>query len=115
MDIPVWTIAGWLFAPAFAAVLGMYVEHVKHDKARKSREAEKQRKHDEAVDRALKATLRHDLVDAYEKHVTDGKPLSVERKHEITESYHAYRELGGNGTGKAMYEGICEVPITIVK
>lgn len=115
MDIPIWTIAGWLFAPAFAAVLGMYVERKRRDNERKSEEAEKQRRHDEAVDRALKATLRKDLVDSFEKYVTDGKPLTVERKHEITESFLAYRELGGNGTGAAMYEAVNEVPITIMK
>lgn len=108
------TMIGWLFAPAFTAVLGMYIERKKHDIKNRDDEIERQRKHDEAVDRALKATLRKDLVDAMEKYVTDGKPLTVERKHEITESFLAYKELGGNGTGEAMYEAICKVPIEIV-
>lgn len=108
------TVIGWLFAPAFAAVLGMYVESKKQAVKHRDEEAERQRRHDEAVDRALKATLRKDLVDAMEKYVTNGKPLTVERKHEITESFLAYKELGGNGTGQAMYDAICEVPISII-
>lgn len=69
----------------------------------------------EALYKGMKASLRKDLVDAYGEYVTDGKTLTVERMHEITEGYNAYRALGGNGTGKAMYEGICEVPIEIIK
>ena len=115
MDIPIWTIAGWLFAPAFATVLGMYIERKKRDAEQRTAYAEKQRKHDEAVDRALKVTLRKDLVDSYEKYVVDGKPLTVERMHEITESFHAYTELGGNGTGKTMYEAVSNVPIAIMQ
>lgn len=109
-------LVGWFAAAAKGArqaraderadierLLGLY-EEVRADAGKR-----------EALYKGMKASLRKDLVDAYRDHVTEGKPLTVERMHEITEGYNAYRALGGNGTGKAMYEGICEVPIAIVK
>lgn len=69
------------------------------------------RRRDEALYTGMKVLLRATLTDAYEHHVTEGKPLSLERKREIDEAYEAYRALGGNGTGKQLYEELCEVPI----
>lgn len=67
-----------------------------------------------ALKQAIISILRTQLVDAYKQYVQDGEPLTVERKQEITEEYEAYRKLGGNGTGKHMYEAICEVDITVL-
>lgn len=72
-------------------------------------------KRTQAFERGMKAVLRKDLVDAYDKYVVEGKPLTVERKHELTESYMAYADLGGNGTGKDMFDALSEVPLTIVR
>lgn len=80
---------------------------------REELEAEKAMR--DALYKGMKSSLRKDLVDAYGEYVTAGKSLTVERFHELTEGYNAYVALGGNGTGKTMYEAICEVPITIVK
>lgn len=82
-------------------------------KLRDEQEAERPKR--QALYKGMKAELRESLVDAYDKYVLDQKPLTVERFHEITEGYEAYAELGGNGTGKTMYEGIREVPIEIMK
>lgn len=69
------------------------------------------RKKDEALYCGMKVLLRSALNDAYEEYVTAGKPLSLERKREIDEAYEAYAALGGNSTGKQMYEELCELPI----
>lgn len=115
MDIPVWTVAGWLFAPLCAWFLAKYEDQRKRTKeaveAAKSQDDEEK----EMMRKTFKAILRKDLVDAYRDYVIEGKPLTVERKHEITEGYEAYAYWGGNGTGKDMYEGICEVSVVIVK
>lgn len=69
----------------------------------------------EAAMRAgMKAILRKELVDAYEKHVTNGSPMSVERRHEVEEIYKAYAALGGNGTGKAMYDKLAAERLDII-
>lgn len=109
------TMAGWLLAPVCS---GLWV--ALRDQRRKAEEAERAKSEEDAEERMWqrrmnKAVLRKDLVDAYERHVVDGRPLTVERRHEITECYEAYAHYGGNGTGKHMYEAICDIPVEIVK
>ena len=72
------------------------------------------KKRDAALYEGMKVILRSSITDAYERYVTEEAPLTVERKREIDEAWAAYAALGGNGTGRQMYEDICEVPITIV-
>lgn len=109
------TIVGWVLTPVCSGLVVAL-----RDQKRRTREAEAlaKKKADEEAKwqrKTFKALLRKDLVDAYEKHVVDGKPLTVERKHEITEGYEAYAHYGGNGTGSDMFKAICEVPMVIVK
>lgn len=68
-----------------------------------------------ALKQAIITILRTQLVDDYKMYVQDGEPLTVERKREITEGYEAYSKLGGNGTGKHMYEAICELDIHVLR
>ena len=70
------------------------------------------RRRDEALYCGMKVLLRSALADAYDAYVTQQKPLSLERKREIDEAFEAYSALGGNSTGRQMYEEICELPIT---
>lgn len=84
--------------------------------ARKSR-TKRERKISEvqdAIREGVLALLRAQLVDAYERHVTHGGPLTVERRHEIDRAYEAYRALGGNGTIERLYQEICNLPTHIV-
>lgn len=69
------------------------------------------RARDEALYCGMRVLLRAALNDAYTEFVTDQKPLSLERKREIDEAFEAYAALGGNGTGKQLYEELCEIPI----
>ena len=69
------------------------------------------RKRDEALYCGMRVLLRSALNDAYEEYVTAGHPLSLERKREIDEAWDAYSALGGNGTGRMLYEELCEVPV----
>lgn len=69
------------------------------------------RRRDDALYCGMKVLLRATLLDAYERHVTNQTPLSLERKREIDEAFDAYSALGGNGTGKQLYEELCEIPI----
>lgn len=69
------------------------------------------RKRDEALYCGMRVLLRSSLNDAYVYYVTDQHPLSLERKREIDEAYEAYAALGGNGTGRQLYEELCEIPV----
>ena len=69
-------------------------------------------KRDMAIEQGVKAILRHELMDDYERFAVRGEPLTIERRREIDECYNAYSALGGNGTGKSAYEAICGLDMT---
>lgn len=82
-------------------------------KSRSERErdiAERQR----ALSDGMLALMRGHLMDAYERHVTHGAPLTVARRECIDREHAAYKALGGNSTGDLMYEAICELPTHVV-
>lgn len=68
---------------------------------------------DRAIEEGVKAILRHELMDDYEVYAVRGAPLTMERRREIDECYHAYAALGGNGTGRTAYEAICGLDLTL--
>lgn len=68
---------------------------------------------DRAIEEGVKSILRHELMDDYEMYVQRGAPLTMERRREIDECYHAYATLGGNGTGRTAYEAICGLDLTL--
>lgn len=68
---------------------------------------------DRAIEEGVKSILRHELMDDYEAYVHEGKALTIERRREIDECYHAYAALGGNGTGKTAYEAICGLDLSL--
>lgn len=68
---------------------------------------------DAALYSGMKALLRKELMNDFETYVVNQRPLSVERKREIDECYEAYSALGGNGTGKQMYDKLCNVKVQL--
>lgn len=104
MEAVVLTVITQIVGIALAAMCGWLSSQLKKNTA-----------HNDAMRKGMKTVLRKDIVDAYEKHVTEGKPMSVERRHEIEETFRAYEALGGNGTGRQMYEELNNLPITIIR
>lgn len=72
------------------------------------------KRRDAALHEGMKAVLRKELVDDFERYVVNGHALSIERKREIDECFAAYQALGGNGTGLQMYEKICDVKVQLL-
>ena len=68
---------------------------------------------DAALNAGIKALLRKELLNDFEKYVQNGDTLTIERKREIDECYEAYKTLGGNGVGKQLYEKLCNVKIDV--
>lgn len=68
---------------------------------------------DRAIEEGVKSILRHELMDDFEMYVQRGAPLTMERRREIDECYHAYAALDGNGTGKTAYEAICGLDLAL--
>ena len=93
-------ILGWLVPTVLAAVAGYLGGKVKHLTAR-----------DRAMERGICVLLRGEITRAYQRHVIDGRPMTLECRRQLDEIWAAYHGLGGNGTGKSMYDELCELPI----
>ena len=100
-EIPVWTLAGWIFAPLFSATVGYLV--ATNQAARK-----RDREHDKAMEQGMRALLRQQLISYHAEYVTSGGPCPVQIKEQATSVYNAYHSLGGNGTGTQLYQEIME-------
>ena len=100
-DIPVWTLAGWIFAPLFSAVVGYLV-------ATKQAVRKRDREHDKAMEQGMRALLRQQLIDYHAEYVASGAACPVRIKEQATSVYNAYHSLGGNGTGTQLYQEIME-------
>lgn len=66
-------------------------------------------KRQKAEDLALEAILRRMIIEAWVEHVTDEKPMSLDRQREIEEMSEAYFGLGGNGTAKRQVAELMEI------
>lgn len=97
-------LLGWLVPTIAAAVGGYFWGKVKSLSVR-----------DKAIESGLRCILRGEITRAYQRHIIDGRPMTLECRRQLDEFWQAYHELGGNGTGKSMYEELCEMPISINK
>lgn len=108
------TIIGWVLAPICSALVVALAGSRRRIKEIKEKERSQHDEERRMMSKTFKAILRAQLVDAYREYVIEKKPLTVERKHEITEAYEAYAYWGGNGTGRHMYEAICEITVVVI-
>lgn len=68
----------------------------------------------DANNKATLCLVRKTIIDFYDLYVRHDAPMTIERIHEITELYHAYKGLNGNGVVERMYEELVELPIVVV-
>ena len=68
---------------------------------------------DRAIEDGVRAILRRELMDDFERYVERGEPISMERRREVDECFAAYAALGGNGTGRTAYERICSCHVNV--
>lgn len=67
------------------------------------------KKRDAALYEGMRAVLRRELVDDYERYVQHEDPLTIERMQEIHDCFAAYEALGGNGTAAQLYRELSEL------
>lgn len=91
---------GWLVPTVLAAIAGYLTGKVQRITAR-----------DKAMEQGMCVLLRGEITRAYQRHIIDQKPMTVECRRQIDEIWTAYHDLGGNGMGKSMYEELCEIKI----
>lgn len=68
---------------------------------------------DQAIEKAVGALIRNELMEAFELHVVNGAPVTVERRRVVDECYKAYEALGLNDVGRSMYERVRALKIEI--
>ena len=82
-------------------VIGVLVKKVV-DLAKGMREADDR-------NRAFEVSMqRAEIIHAFQRHVEDGNPMSLEEAAHLDACYQAYHAAGGNNVGTLLYEKIKE-------
>lgn len=97
-------VIGWLVPTVLAAVAGYLCGKVKSLNEK-----------DKAIEEGIRCLLRGEITRAYQRHIIDGKPMTLECRRQLDEFWSAYHRLGGNGTGEAMYSELCELTIGVLR
>lgn len=95
-------VLGWLVQTILAGLLGYFGGKVKKLSSR-----------DKAVEEGIRCLLRGEITRAYQRHVIDGRPMTLECRRQLDEIWKAYKGLDGNGTASAMYRELCEMQINV--
>ncbi len=74
----------------------------------------KDRSKDKAIENAVQALLRNELIRRYREYKTKGE-MTILDKENIEHMFEEYKNLGGNGTVKELMEELLEVPTKVVK
>ena len=94
-------LLGWLVPTVLAAIAGYMGGKVKHLSAR-----------EKAIEQGIRCLLRGEITRAYQRHILDGKPMTLECRRQLDEIWAAYHDgLEGNGTGETMYRELCDLTI----
>jgi len=74
----------------------------------------KDRKKDKAIENAVQALLRNELIRRYREYKTKNE-MTILDKENIEHMFEEYENLGGNGTVKELMDELLEVPTKVVK
>lgn len=95
---------GWLVTTVLTGMLGYFGGKLKNLSTR-----------DKAMEHGMCVLLRGEITRAYQRHVIDQRPMTLECRRQLDEIWKAYHDLGGNGTGESMYRELCELTIGEIK
>ena len=103
-DINIWQIVLGTLIPTFiGTVLGYLGTKIK-----------KNRKKDIAIEEAVQALLRNELIRRYREYKAKGEMTILDREN-IEAMFKQYKNLGGNGTVKELMDELLEVPTKVIK
>ena len=74
----------------------------------------KDRSKDKAIENAVQALLRNELIRRYREYKVKGE-MTILDKENIEHMFEEYKNLGGNGTVKELMDELLEVPTKVVK
>lgn len=67
-----------------------------------------------ALETGMRALLRVQMIDFYDKYVVNNAPLTFERQAEIVNVHEAYKGLGGNHGEERIFEALMEKRLAVV-
>lgn len=88
-------------------LLGTLVAYIKY-------RFSKSKKKDKAIENAVQALLRNELIRRYREYEQKGE-ISILDKENITHMYEEYKNLGGNGTVEKLYDELLDLHTKIVR
>lgn len=74
----------------------------------------KENKKNKAIENAVQSLLRDRLIEKYRIFKQKGE-MTILDKENIDHLYQEYKNLGGNGTVKELYEDLLDIDIKIIK
>jgi len=74
----------------------------------------KDRNKDRAMENAVQALLRNELVRRYREYKTKGEMTILDREN-IEHMFEEYKNLGGNGTVKELMDELLEIKTKVIK
>lgn len=74
----------------------------------------KEKKKDKAIENAVQALLRNELIRRYREYEEKGE-ISILDKENITHMFEEYKNLGGNGTVEKLYSELLDLHTKIIK
>ena len=96
-------VLGTIIPTAIGAVLGFLGTNLKKNK-----------KKDLAIENAVQALLRNELIRRYREYKAKGEMTILDREN-IEAMFKQYKNLGGNGTVKELMDELLEVPTKVVR
>lgn len=103
MEFVITEIIKWLIPFVMGAVVPTTIGIIKKD-----------RKKDKAIENAVQALLRNELIRRYREYKTK-KEMTILDRENIEHMYEEYKNLGGNGTVKELMDELLEVPTKVVR
>lgn len=106
----------WIGKYWLEALFGVIVAGLSAGYARLAKKLKKERAKNEAIENGLKGILRIQIIDTYDKCVSNGRKISITRKDAIGEVYRSYVALCESqeevdDTIKQLYEELVHMPI----
>lgn len=74
----------------------------------------KNKNKDIAIEEAVQALLRNELIRRYREYKAKGEMTILDREN-IEAMFEQYKKLGGNGTVKELMNELLEVPTKVIK
>ena len=96
-------VLGTIIPTVIGAVLGFLGTNLKKNK-----------KKDLAIENAVQALLRNELIRRYREYKAKGEMTILDREN-LEAMFEQYKNLGGNGTVKELMDELLEVPTKVIK